>query len=76
MPLYAGEDFEAFRCGAQSLTDPTARQKLIAKLDARVALLYGFTFEEYQAILDTFPLVDATQRDRCLRYYKEWTFEL
>lgn len=76
MPLYDGEDFEAFRNGVAPLTDEGARNKLIAKLDARVAHLYGLTYEEYQAVLDTFPIVDDAQKQRCLREFNEWSFTL
>lgn len=76
MPLYNGEDFETFRNGVAPLTDEDARNKLIAKLDARVAHLYGLTYEEYQAVLDTFPLVDDAQKQRCLREFNEWSFTL
>lgn len=76
LPLYAGEDFDAFRDGVAPLTDEDARNKLIAKLDARVAHLYGLTYEEYQAVLDTFPLVDDAQKQRCLREFNEWSFTL
>ncbi len=74
--LYIGEDFEAFRGSAAPLDDESERQKLIAKLDARVAHFYGFSYEEYQAILETFPLVDTEQKKRCLRSYNDWSFEL
>lgn len=76
LPLYAGEDFEAFRDGVAPLTDEGARNKLIAKLDARVAHLYGLSYEEYQAVLDTFPIVDDAQKQRCLREFNEWSFTL
>lgn len=76
MPLYAGEDFDAFRDDVAPLTDEDARNKLIAKLDARVAHLYGLTYEEYQAVLDTFPIVDDAQKQRCLREFNEWSFTL
>ena len=76
LPLYLGEDFEAFRGDVEPLEDEVKRLKLIAKLDARVAHLYGFTYEEYQAVLNTFPLVDPEQKARCLRAYNDWTFDL
>lgn len=76
MPLYNGEDFDTFRNGVAPLTDEDARNKLIAKLDARVAHLYGLTYEEYQAVLDTFPIVDDAQKQRCLREFNEWSFTL
>lgn len=76
LPLYQGEDFEAFRGDVEPLEDESERNKLIAKLDARVAHLYGLTYEEYQSVLDTFPLVDVEQKRRCLRAYNGWTFSL
>ena len=76
LPLYLGEDFEAFRGDVEPLEDEAKRLKLIAKLDARVAHLYGFTYEEYQAVLNTFPLVEDEQKARCLRAYNDWTFDL
>jgi len=76
MPLYEGDEFEAFRGEVPALTDSVARNKLIAKLDARVAHLYGLTYEEYQAVLETFPLVDEQQKKRCLIAYNDWKFSM
>lgn len=76
MPLYSGEDFDAFRGDVPAITDLELRSKLIAKLDARVAILYGLTYEEYQSVLDTFPLVDEQYKKRCLMAYNEWKFNM
>lgn len=76
MPLYEGEEFEAFRGEVPALTDSVARNKLIAKLDARVAHLYELSYEEYQAVLETFPLVDEQQKKRCLIAYNDWKFSM
>ena len=76
MPLYIGDDFDAFRGDVPAITDLELRSKLIAKLDARVAILYGLTYEEYQSVLDTFPLVDEKQKKRCLMAYNEWKFKM
>ena len=74
MPLYEGDDFDSFRNGVQQIADQEERGKLIAKLDAGVAHLYKLTYEEYQSVLSTFPLVDEKQRKRCLQCYNDWTF--
>ncbi len=76
LPLFEGDDFETFRGGVAALDDEESRNKLIARIDARVAHLYGLTYEEYQSVLDSFPLVDADQKKRCLNAYNDWTFEL
>lgn len=76
MPLYTGEDFEVFRGDVSAITDLEVRSKLIAKLDARVAILYGLTYEEYQSVLETFPLVDERQKKRCLMAYNDWKFTM
>lgn len=76
MPLYQGDDFDAFRDGIAAIDDEDARNKLIARLDARVAHLYELTYEEYQSVLETFPLVEEGQKKRCLNAYNDWTFEL
>ncbi|MBP3197492.1 MAG: N-6 DNA methylase, partial [Butyrivibrio sp.] len=76
MPLYEGDEFEAFRGEVPALTDSVVRNKLIAKLDSRVAHLYGLTYEEYQAVLETFPLVDEQQKKRCLIAYNDWKFSM
>lgn len=76
LPLYQGEDFEAFRGNVEQLDDPDKRNRLRAKLDARVAHLYGLSYEDYQAVLDSFPLVDSGFKKRCLLSYNDWTFEL
>lgn len=76
LPLYQGDDFDAFRGDIAALEDEDTRNKLIAKIDARIAHLYGLTYEEYQSVLDSFPLVDEEQKKRCLAAYNDWTFEL
>lgn len=76
MPLYQGDDFDTFRGDIAVLDDEDARNKLITRIDARVAHLYGLTYEEYQSVLDSFPLVDAEQKKRCLNAFNDWTFEL
>ena len=76
MPLYDGEEFDVFRGDIPVLTDETARNKLIAKLDARVAIMYGLTYEEYQSVLETFPLVKEQQKKRCLMAFNEWKFSM
>ena len=76
MPLYEGEEFEAFRGEVATLTDEDERNKLIAKLDARVSHMYELTYEEYQAVLETFPLVDEKQKKRCLMAYNDWKFSM
>ena len=76
MSLYQGDDFETFRGDVTALDDDESRNKLIARIDARVAHFYGLTYEEYQSVLDSFPLVDAEQKKRCLNAYNDWTFEL
>ena len=74
MPLYAGEEMNEFRADVPALTDPIKRDQLIAKLDARVAYLYGLTYEEYQEVLSTFPLIEDVQKQRCLRAFNEISF--
>lgn len=76
MPLYQGDDFEAFRGDVVQLDDADKRDRLIARIDARVAHLYGLAYEDYQAVLDSFPLVEAGFKKRCLLAYNDWTFEL
>lgn len=76
MPLYQGEDFEKFRGGVSQIDGPGERAKLIARLDARVALAYELSYEDYQTVLGAFPLIDDAQKNRCLNAYKEWSFEL
>lgn len=76
LPLFAGMEFDALRGEVQELTDVEARNKLIARLDARVAIMYDLSYEEYQAVLDTFPLVDEKQKKRCLLAYNDWKFSM
>lgn len=76
LPLFAGMEFDALRQDVQEVTDVEARNSLIAKLDARVAIMYNLSYEEYQAVLDTFPLVDEQQKKRCLLAYNDWKFSM
>ena len=76
MPLYRGEDFEAFRGEVEQIDDADKRIRLITRIDARVAHLYGLSYEDYQAVLDSFPLVETEFKKRCLLAYNDWTFEL
>ena len=76
MPLYDGDEYEAFRGEVPALTDKEARTKLIAKLDARVAIMYDLSYEEYQAVLETFPLVDEQFKKRCLLAFNDWKFSM
>lgn len=71
LPLYSGHEFEKFRDGVNEITDAIERKKLIAKLDAMVAHLYLLTYEQYQTVLSSFPLVDDSYRNRCLFEFKE-----
>ena len=73
LPLYCGEEFEAFRGGLEQLDDERQRLKLIAQLDARTARLYELSYEEYQAVLG-FPLVAEEQKKHCLLAFKELLF--
>ena len=76
LPLYEGDDFDSFRGGVEPISDEQQRSKLIARIDARVAHLYGLTYEDYQSVINSFPLVDAEHKKRCLNAYNDWTFEL
>lgn len=75
LPLFAGDDFEVFRDGRDPIEDADARQKQIAKIDAKLARMYKITYEEYQAILATFPLEEETFKKRCLLAFNDWLFE-
>lgn len=44
-----------------------------AALNATVARLYGVTFDQYEYLVGTFPLLDATIRDACVARYKQQT---
>ncbi len=52
------------------VTNPEERAEIRAELDAMVAHLYGLTFEEFQHILGTFPIVEDEVKDRVLGAYK------
>lgn len=75
MPLYCGDDFESFRNGANQLVGESERSKLMARLNARVAHLYGLSYEEYQVVLATFPLISEEFKQRCMYEYKELLFD-
>jgi len=49
-----------------SKTGVTDDSEPYAELNAVAALLYGITPDQYGFILDTFPLIPKSQRDRCL----------
>lgn len=70
LPLYAGIEFERFRNGTPALEDEDARLRLIARLDAEVAGLYNLSFEDYQTVLDMFPLMDGEAKRLRLFEYK------
>lgn len=72
--LYSGPDFEKFRNGVDELLEAGERRDLQARLDAEVAHLYLLTYEQYQSVLDSFPLVDADYKKRCLLEFKEIQF--
>ena len=76
LPLYDSDEFEVFRGNIPSISDADARFKLMAKLDARVAIMYGLTYEDYQFVLNQFPLVDEQYKKRCLMAYNEWKFNM
>ena len=42
-----------------------------AELNATVARLYGLTFDQYEYLVGTFPLLDATMRDACVTRYQQ-----
>lgn len=71
LPLYSGHEFEKFRDGVNEITDAIERKNLTAKLDAMVAHLYLLTYEQYQTVLSSFPLVEESYRNRCLFEFKE-----
>ena len=45
----------------------------VARLNAKVAALYGLNREHFAHVLDTFPLVPATERAEALRAFEEMT---
>jgi Alw26I/Eco31I/Esp3I family type II restriction m6 adenine DNA methyltransferase len=52
------------------VTNPEERVEIRAELDAMVAHLYGLTYEEFQHILGTFPIVKDQVKDRALEKFK------
>ena len=76
LPLYDSDEFEVFRGDIPAISDADARFKLMAKLDSRVAIMYGLTYEDYQFVLNQFPLVDEQYKKRCLMAYNEWKFNM
>ncbi len=54
-------------CGAP---DETERNQLRAELDGMIAIIYGLTYEEFEYILTTFPLVPQTQKDAALQCFQ------
>ena len=74
MPLYSGNEFETLRNGKKELKEENERIKLMASLDARVAHLYGLSFEDYQIVLSSFPLIDEDYKQRCIYEFRELMF--
>ena len=56
-------------------TDKAEREKLRAELDGIIAHIYRLTQEEFQHILDTFPLIEQTVKDAALAAYHEFMLE-
>jgi len=54
------------------VTNPEERAEIRAELDAMVAHLYGLTYEEFQHILGTFPIVEDEVKERALGVYKQY----
>ena len=75
MPLYQGDEFLSLRGNALSIDDENERQRLIAWLDAKVAHLYKLTYEEYQAVLNSFSLVEEDFKNKCLLEYNNCMFD-
>ncbi len=74
LPLYCGDEFEQFRNGVSQIDGQDERNRKMARLDAKVAHLYGLSYEEYQVILDSFPLVNEEYKRRCIFEFKELMF--
>jgi hypothetical protein len=53
------------------VTNPDERAEIWAELDAMVAHLYGLTYEEFQHILGTFPIVKDEVKDRALEAFNK-----
>jgi len=56
---------------AVGATDPAARARLRAELDALVAHLYGLTEDEFMHILSTFPLVEESTKQQTLNTFRD-----
>lgn len=70
-PEFDGLAREAgLRGHADGVTDPAARARLRAELDARVANLYGLTEEEFAHVLSAFPLVAQPVKDAALAEFR------
>ncbi len=53
------------------VTNPDERAEIRAELDAMVAHLYGLTYEEFEHILGTFPIVKDEVKDRALEAFNK-----
>jgi hypothetical protein len=53
------------------IKEASARLRLRAEMDARVAHLYELTTEEFEYILTTFPLFDPVHKEQALTYFKD-----
>ena len=67
-PLPGGEKWTP-ECG---VTDEAERNRLRAELDGMIANIYGLTYEEFEYILSTFPLVPQAQKDATLEMFREF----
>jgi len=67
--------YEALRLGTPALADESERLKLMAHIDAQVAMLYGIGFEDMQYVLSIFPLVVEEQKQLVLLYLNELQFK-
>lgn len=56
----------------EGVTEPTARARLRAELDAIIAHLYGLTEEEFIHILSSFSLVEQSVKDGALDAFREF----
>jgi hypothetical protein len=70
-PSPRSRDFDRVAALARSLasTGITDNSDAYAELNAIAADLYGVTVEQYRFILESFPLIAASVRDRCLLAY-------
>ena len=53
------------------VTNPDERAEIRAELDAMVAHLYGLTYEEFEHILATFPIVKDEVKEKALEKFKQ-----